>query len=204
MSQSELSPMHLDALKEIGNIGMGNALTSLSQLVNQELSMTVPQTGFYPLEDVIAQVGGEEKLVSCVILRVLGDIQGTVMFVFDEQSTYLLIDLLMGLPEGSTTMLDEMGQSAVQEVGNVLTGSFTSAIGMLSQLKLVTTVPVFALDMLGAILPSVMIASGRVEDKILAIENELFQSNQKVKGHFFFFADPDAVDKLLEALGLTQ
>lgn len=202
-NSKEMSPMDLDALKEISNIGMGNALTSLSQLVNQKINMSVPQAGFFSLDKVISLVGGEEKLVSCVSLRVLGDVRGTVMFVFDEPSTYTLVDFLMGQPEGTTTALDEMGESAVKEVGNVLTGSFTNAIGMMSQLKMITTVPVFAFDMLGAILTSIMIAIGRVEDKVLVIENELFQANKKVTGHFFFLAEPDAIDKLLGALGLS-
>lgn len=204
MSDSkEMSPMDLDALREISNIGMGNALTSLSQLINQKLNMSVPETGFFPLEKVIAMVGGEEKLVSCVSLRVLGDLQGTVLFVFDEPSTYTLVDLLMGRPEGTTTALDSMSESAVQEVGNVLTGSFINAISMMSQLKMITTVPVFAFDMLGAILTSIMIASGRMEDKVLVIENELFQENKKVRGHFFFLADPEAINRLLSTLGLS-
>lgn len=198
-----ISPVHLDALKEISNIGMGNALTSLSQLVNQKINMTVPRVGFYSLEEVISLVGGEEKLVSCVSLRVLGDVQGTMMFIFDEPSTYQLVDFLTGLPEGSTTELDEMSESAVKEVGNVLTGSFSNAIGMMSQLKMVTTVPVFAFDMLGAILTSLMIASGRVEDKVLVIETELLLANQKTKGHFFFLAEPGDIGKLLSALGLS-
>jgi chemotaxis protein CheC len=200
----ELSPVHIDALREIGNIGMGNALTALSQLVNKKINMTVPETRFYPFEEVITRVGGQEELVACVSLRVLGDIQGTAMFVFDEPSTYTLVDLLMGLPEGTTSELDEMGQSAVQEVGNVLTGSFASAISTLSQLKLVSTVPVFAFDMLGAVLPSVMIASGRIEDKVLVIKNSIFQSNKEVSGHFFFFSAPEDLNKLLDSLGISQ
>lgn len=200
----DISPVHLDALKEISNIGMGNALTSLAQLVNQKINMSVPMAGFYSLEEVITMVGGEENLVSCVSLRVLGDLQGVIMFIFDETSTYMLVDFLMNLTPGTTTSLDEMGESAVREVGNVLTGSFSNAIGMMSQLKMVTTVPVFAFDMLGAIMTSLLIASGKIDDKVLLIETELELAAQKVRGHFFFLAEPEDISKLLGALGLSS
>lgn len=202
-NSTDMSPMDMDALREISNIGMGNALTSLSQLVNRKVNMSVPQAGFYPIDKVIALVGGQEKLVSCVSLRVLGDLQGTVLFVFDEESTYTLVNLLMGQPRGTIDILDEMGESAVKEIGNVLTSSFLNAISMMSQMNMVPTVPVFAFDMLGAILTSVMIASGRMEEKVLVIENELFQENQKVTGHFFFLAEPESISELLAALGLS-
>ncbi|MCF8009916.1 MAG: chemotaxis protein CheC [Clostridiales bacterium] len=203
MPNSDLSGMHIDALKEISNIGMGSALTSLAQLVQQKINMSVPNAGFYPVEKVVSLTGGEEKLVSCVSLRVLGDIQGTIMFVFEEESTYLLVDFLMGNPEGSTNTLDDMGKSAVQEVGNVLTGSFINALSSMTQFKMITTVPVFAFDMMGAVITSIMAANGRIEDNVLVIETELFQDSRKVKGNFFFWVDPDYNNILFKALGMS-
>lgn len=204
MSYRQLSTMELDALREVSNVGLGNAVTSLAQLINRRVNMHVPRSYFLPLEEMITLVGGYEELVGCVSLRVLGDAPGLVLFIFDEESTYRLVDMLMGQPVGTTRELDEMAESAVREVGNVLTGSFISAISMMTGLHMVTTVPVFAFDMLGAVLTSLMVAAGRVEDQVLVIETELFHDEETtVKGRFFLLNEPGAIDRLMASLGVT-
>lgn len=204
MSYRDLSPVELDALKEIGNIGLGNAVTSLAQLINRRVNMRVPRSNFLPFEEMIELVGGYEELVGCVSLRVLGDAPGIVLFIFDGESTFHLVDMLMGLPVGTTGELDEMAQSAIKEIGNVLTGSFVSAISMMTGLHMVTTVPLFAFDMLGAVLTSLMVAAGRVEDQVLVIETELFHEEETlIKGHFFLLTEPGAIDRLMAALGFS-
>ncbi|HHW43745.1 CheY-P-specific phosphatase CheC [Desulfofundulus thermobenzoicus] len=204
MSYRILSPVELDALKEVGNIGLGNAVTSLAQLINRRVSMHVPRTCFLPYEEMINMIGGYEELVGCVSLRVLGDAPGMVLYVFNEESTYRLVDMLIGAPVGTTAALDEMAESAIKEVGNVLTGSFISAIGMMTGLNMITTVPLFAFDMLGAVLTSLMVAAGRVEDQVLVIETELFHDLEvQIKGHFFLLTEPGAIDRLISALGVS-
>lgn len=202
MNHWELSASELDALQEISNIGMGNAVTSLAQLINRRVDMRIPRAYFLSFEEVVALVGGYEELVACVSLRLLGDAPGIILYLFNEQSTYRLVDLLMGLPPGTTGALDEMAESAVKEIGNVLTGSFVSAISQMTGLRMITAVPLFAFDMLGAILSSLMVAAGRIEDSVLVIETELFpRQDGAIKGHFFLLAEPGAVTRLMAALG---
>lgn len=202
MQENVFSDIQFDALREIGNIGIGNAVTSLAEFINRPVNMTVPRAGFYPYEAIIEMIGGYEELISCVSVRIEGDVPGMVLFIFDNASTLKLIDMLMGLEEGTTVELDEMGMSAIQEVGNILTGSFINALSLMTGLEMVPSVPVFAFDMLAAVLTSLLVASGRVDDKVLAIETELFQDTHQVKGHFFLLTEPGSVEKLLKALGL--
>jgi len=202
--KSSFSEVHLDALKEISNIGMGNAVTSLAQLVNRRIDMNVPLTRFMPLDETISLVGGPEEIVSCVSLNISGDVPGMVLFIFDSQSTFQMVDLLMGMNLGTTADLDEMAESAVKEIGNVLTGSFIGALCQMTQLNMVTAVPMFAFDMLGAILTSLMVASGRVEDHVLVIQTQLFQEKEvNIKGNFFLLTEPGSIQVLFKALGLA-
>lgn len=200
-----LSDFHMDALREISNIGLGNAITSLAQLVNRRINMDVPLATFMPFEKTVSLVGGDEELVSCVSVRLSGEVPGLVLFIFSSQSTLKLVDMLMGLEPGTTTELDEMGESAVMEVGNVLTGSFIGAIYSMTSLQIQSAVPMFAHDMLGAILTSLMVASGRIEDQVLVIETRLFQerSESSISGHFFMVTEPGATEKLFSAMGLS-
>lgn len=204
MEGQEVSAVELEVLQEIGNIGMGNALTSLAQLINQRLEMTVPRACFLPLEEVIKLAGGYEELVSCISLSLLGEAPGTVFYIFNEESTYSLIDLLMGLKQGTNNSLDELSESAVKEVGNVLTGSFISALGQMTGLRMFTSVPLFAFDMLGAVITSLMVAAGHIEDSVLVIETKLFPRRKKqIAGYFFLLAEPCSISRLMSALGIS-
>ena len=197
-----ISDIHMDALQEISNIGLGNAATALAELLNKRVEIAVPKANFIDFEKVFSLTGGMEEVVSCVNLSVEGDITGTVMFMFSEQSTYDLVDMLMGYENGTTTMLDDMGISAISEIGNVLTGSFINAIGGMTGLNMNTSVPMFAFDMLGAILSASLVASGYWDDKILVIETLFFQNNDKIKGHFFLLPETGSLSGLFEALGM--
>ncbi len=204
MADSEfISDMHMDALREICNIGLGNAATALAELLQRKIDIAVPKACFLDFDQVFTLVGGLEEAVSCVDLSLEGDVPGTVMFMFTEQSTYDLVDMLLGNELGATTELDEMGQSAVSEIGNVLTGSFINAIGGMTGLNLTTTVPMFAFDMLGAILSTSLVASGHWDDQILVIETLFFQNNDRIKGHFFLLPETGALSSLFAALGMA-
>lgn len=200
--RGEMSDVHMDALQEVSNIGLGNAATALAELLNKKVDIAVPKATFLDIERVFHLVGGLEEVVACVNLSVDGDIPGTVMFIFTEQSTYKLVDMLMGQEVGATTELDAMGESAVMEIGNVLTGSFMNAIGGMTGLTMNTSVPMFAFDMMGAILSASLVASGYWDDKVLVIETLFFQEQDQIKGHFFLLPETGALSRLFEALGM--
>lgn len=198
-----LTDTHLDVLKEIGNIGLGNAATALATMVNKRIDMAVPQSKFLSLEEVMQLIGGLEEVVSCVCLGLEGDVPGQILFVFNQESTFNLVDMLMGQEKGTTTVMDEMGESVVKEIGNVLTGSFLGAISTMTGLSLIPTVPMFATDMLGAVLSTSMVAGGYVEEHILTIETLLFEDQESIKGHFFLITQQGSLDTLFSSLGLT-
>lgn len=205
MPEQKLIPdVYMDALQEISNIGLGNAATALAELLNRKIDMAVPKALFVDVENIFNMVGGPEEVVSCVFLNVEGDVHGTVLFIFTEPSTYRLVEMLMGLETGTVTALDSMGESAVAEIGNVLTGSFMNAIGGMTGLTMNTSVPMFAFDMFGAILSTSLVASGHWDDKVLFIETVFFQEQDKINGHFYLLPETGALNRLFEALGITE
>ncbi|WP_347491366.1 chemotaxis protein CheC [Desulfoscipio sp. XC116] len=199
----KLSEMQLDALQEISNIGLGHAATSLAEMLESRIGMGVPRTSFVTFEKVIDIIGGYEELISCVSLQLAGDIKGIVFYIFNEKSTYSLVDMLMDLEDGTTVELDEMATSTINEIGNILTGSFISAITDFTNLSVTSSTPIFAFDMLAAVFTSLVIESGRSEgDNILTIETQLFRDDQKVSGYFFLMPEPESIKRLLLALGI--
>jgi chemotaxis protein CheC len=196
-----LNSIQIDVLREIGNIGAGNAATALSKMISKRIDMDVPKVNILEFKNVAELVGGPEVEVVGIYFKVTGDITGSIMFLLDKKSAKLLVNLLMGrMDEGEG--LDEMEFSALQEVGNILSGSYLSSLAALTGLSLIVSVPSLALDMAGAILSVPVILFGQVGDKVMLIETDFNEGTNRVKGNFFLIPDEDSFEILLKSLGV--
>ena len=200
--KTPVQDVYLDAFKEICNIGLGNAATSLAEFINKKVAINVPKAMFLEVEEIFTLIGGPEEIVSCAMVNFEGDINGTVLFIFAEESTYRLVEMLMGQEVGSVIALDEMGESAVSEIGNVLSGSFMNAIGELTGLRMNAMVPMFAFDMFGAVLSTSLVENGHWDDQMMFIETVLTQENSQIRGHFYLLPETGDLRKLFASLGL--
>ncbi|MDR3563780.1 MAG: chemotaxis protein CheC [Negativicutes bacterium] len=200
----KLSPMQLDALKEIGNVGAGNAATALSQIINRKIDMSVPQVSILPLGDVPDVVGGPEVMVAGVYLRVFGPAPGSILFLLPRDSAFYLVDTLMGRNEKTTNTLDDMDESALLEIGNILAGAYLNALSYFTKFTLLPSIPALAMDMAGAILSIILIQLGQMGDHALVIETEFTTENEGVKGHFFLIPDPGSLGTILQAIGVKE
>lgn len=199
MDYLELSPMQLDVLQEVGNIGAGNAATSLSQLLNAKVDMSVPSVNIVPFDDIFSKIGVEEVVVG-VIVRVLGDIPGNILYTLDKETALMIISKLMGEEQEQIT---EIGSSVLCEIGNIISSSFMNAIAKLTNLVLMPSVPAVALDMMGAILSTTFIESGQFDEYVLDLETHFLQENQKISGHFYYIPMPGSLEKILDSLGVN-
>lgn len=200
----KLSAEQLDALREIGNVGAGNSATALSQIINRRIDMTVPQVAIMPLDDVPNVVGGPDAMVVGVFLRVYGLAPGSVLFLLPHDSAFYLIDMLLGKERGSTKTLDFMDESALMEIGNILSGAYLNALSHFTKLTLLPSIPALAMDMAGAILSVVLVQLGQMGDHALVIETEFLSEDDGIKGHFFLIPDPGSLNTILSAVGVKS
>lgn len=201
MSLEQVTENYYDVLKELGNIGAGNAMTALSQMLQCKVDMKVPQVKLLEFSQVGEIMGGEEQIMVGVLLGVEGEITGSMMFMVEEQSArHLIRKITMGmLPEGSE--FEEMGLSAMQEVGNIITGAYLNSLSTLTNLKIYPTPPALTVDMAGAILSVPAIQFGVFGDKILMIQSQ-FYDEVELDGYFILIPDLESYAKILTALGL--
>jgi len=201
LSIEDLNNLHLDVLREIGNIGAGNAATALAGLINKRIDMNVPSVKILDFNDVSAVLGGEEIVVSGVYFEVEGDIEGNIMFLLDLRSAKVLTNILMGREDPSDE-LDEMDHSAIQEIGNILSGAYISSLSSLTNLNIKISIPSLCIDMAGAIISVPAIQFGYMGDKVLLIETILQDGNDTVKGNFFLIPEAKSFKTLLNSLGV--
>lgn len=200
-----ISSEELDVLQEIGNIGVGNAATALAGMLQARVDIGLPRVKFMTLDQVIGHMGGVETPVVCVVVNIGGQVNATVLYLFSVEDMCLLVDLLTGQADGTTTRIDEMGRSVTMEVGNILTGSFLGAIADLTGLRLLPSVPWLAHDMLGAVLPAALTEFGYAEDQVLMIRTTFSrESGGRIDGHFFMLPDVQSLDTLFDSLGIQR
>ncbi|MGE5580934.1 MAG: chemotaxis protein CheC [Bacillota bacterium] len=198
----DLNQTHLDVLKEIGNIGAGHSATALAQLISEKIKMTVPDVSIMPLGEVSDILGGAEEEVVGIFMRVLGDAPGKIIFLFSVLEARTLIDMILHSPEGTTQKFGEFEQSAMKEIGNIMTGAYLYALTKLTGLHQLSSVPAFSCDMVGAIINSALADLGIIGDYALLIETEFILIERKINGHFFLVPDPGALEIILGALGV--
>ncbi len=192
---------YMDVLKEIGNIGAGNAMTALSQMLQSKVDMQVPQVRLLEFSEVGAMVGGEEQLMVGVFLGVEGDITGSIMFLVELGAAKGLVKkIMMGYDSGQEG-LDEMEVSAMQEVSNIITGAYLNSLATMTNLCIYPTPPSLTVDMAGAILSVPAIEFGIMGDKILLIQSRFFDEVE-IDGYFVLIPDLDSYQKILSALGI--
>lgn len=197
----EITQLQLDALREIGNIGSGHAATALSTLLQRRIDMSVPEVWAVPfgqVETVIGQLGTPQAVV---YVKVEGDAPGKAVFFFPLESAEIVVQALLGSQEPVDLFGDEMAQSALREVGNIMVSSFLIALTSFSGIPLQPSVPVLAVDMAGAILDAILLEDGSLDDSVLFIDTQLSGIPQ-IEGQFIFLPNEGSLKKLLRALGV--
>ncbi|MBP3780951.1 chemotaxis protein CheC [Selenomonas sp. AE3005] len=197
-----LSANQLDALREIGNVGAGNSATALSQVINRRIDMNVPKVSMVPLEAVPDLVGGPDAVVVGIFMRVYGKAPSNILFLLPQKSAFYLVDTLMGKPRGQTTSLDFMDESALMEIGNILSGAYLNAFFTFTQITMLPSIPALAMDMAGALLNVVLAQLGQMGDRALVIETEFLSEDDGINGQFFLVPDPGSLETIIRAVGV--
>ncbi|MBD5454332.1 MAG: CheY-P-specific phosphatase CheC, partial [Lachnospiraceae bacterium] len=147
----DMSQEYFDVLRELGNIGAGNATTALAQMLQCKVDMAVPKVGLLEFKEVGEAMGGEEQIMAGIYLGVEGDITGSIMFLLEKDSARFLVSKMMGTQEEGEEF-SEMELSALKEVGNIITGAYLNSLSSITNLKIYPTIPDMTIDMAGAIM----------------------------------------------------
>ena len=198
----------LDAIREVGNIGTGNAATALSGLLSRMIHMDVPKTELVSIYEIGEHYGDPMQIVGAVFVRSIGGFQCSLIFIQPEEDAKLMVELLLKqqfgtfIPAGEVPQ--EMTDSALTEVGNIVLSSFLNSINMLLGTQYQISVPGVAHDMLASILDVVASIYGQMGETALLVNTELkvegLEEGHKISGHIILIPDPDSLALLLRKL----
>ena len=201
---NDLSTIQYDVLKELGNIGAGNATTALAQLINKKVQIGVPQVRLLEFNEISSVIGSEENVMAGILIMLSGEINGMMMFLMYPEVARSMINVLM-CDNSDSTDFNDIEISAVMEVGNIIAGAYLRSLSELTGLTIDVSVPMLQIDMAGAILSVPAIEFSKIGDKVLLIETEFDDENDKkdtITGYYILVPELDSYEKILESLGV--
>jgi chemotaxis protein CheC len=202
LNYNELNEIHIDVLKEIGNIGAGNAATSLSQMLSKRIDMNVPEVSILKYDDAIESIGGAENVVVGILVSFNGDIDGIILFLLKKEFVHLILNSLIGTDLCNFEEISEMELSALSEIGNIMVSSYVNSIASLTNMTIDITVPSLNIDMAGALLDAVAAEFAEAADRVIFIKEKYFYGEETVYSNMLLLPSMSSLSKLLKGFGI--
>lgn len=205
----KLTPEQIDSLMELGNIGSGNAITALSQLLNSKIDMSLTDLEIVPFWKLPDKLGGCDVEVVGIYSDVKGTNKLSILQIFPSESIINLINFLSKDKDKKITKLknlkdlDDFSYSIIVETGNILSGHYTSSLANLMSIALIPDVPDVALDSIGAILDGIVARCSEFIDIMLVIRTKLQVEEIDLSGTFCYFPDVETLNKLFKTLNIV-
>ncbi len=197
-----LNELRTDALREIGNIGLGGAVTALSDLTGVLFTLDAPRIHQMDTATLPSLCEMPESLVVGTVSRVNGDWPGEGAFLFPWPSACVLWQMLVQMQPSGLDELNELYQSVINEVSNIMLGNYLQAISQMTGFTLQMEPPAFAADMAYAVLSSIMVEALYGHRELLAIETAFKTPEHEFKGYFLYLPETGNLEKLFSVLGI--
>ncbi len=184
---------------ELVSVGTSNAMSGLSQMIGQEITVSSFTLRRVPVSAIPRLVGGPEVTAVGIYLTVSGSADGHLMLMYEPKIACAFVDLIMGNPADTTKVLGEMEQSALGEMGNIIGAFFLGALADATGLTLRPSPPIVMMDMAGALLDVVSADLLLTEDETYLAETTFSTPGREISGVFFVMPSEALRDALLGA-----
>jgi chemotaxis protein CheC len=197
-----LGPSEMDLLREVANIGAGHAATALSTMIGSTIMISVPRVNFLPVDEVPPVVADHEEPVAAVLLHMLGDLTGRTLLVFPRATSVRLAEMLLQKEPSGATTLGELEESAVMEVGNILSSAYMNALAEFMGMMLLPSPPTLRIDTSAAVLAETHVRYGHQADQVLCVESEFLlpDVDERLRGFFLLLPDPASLGVILRSV----
>lgn len=199
----QLNATHMDVLREVGNIGAGNAATSLSAMLDRTVDMSTPSVKILDINDATDTLGGAENVVVGILGKLKGDIDGLIVFMIAQDFALAAINFLLQNRTEDCMELTDIEFSVLAEIGNIMISAYIGAISALSGLEILTSVPAVNVDMVGSLLSVPAIVMEDYSDKIIYIENDFMNTEESITANMLLMPSIDSLNKIMVGLGIA-
>ena len=199
----EIDPTVAGLWKVLMTKGVTDAISGLSQMCEAHIKVSSIDAKQIPVTAIPDLLGGPEVMVAGVYLQISGAGAGHIVIVCKPKTVFELIDMLMGEPRGTTTEFDEMGQSVLGEVGNVMGSQFLTTLSDVTGLELRVSPPAVMMDMAASILDATLADLLSQTDEILMLDTTFGTVDLQINGKFLALPSPELQAKLFGSLAVV-
>ena len=189
-----------DMLHQVNEKAAESASRALSKLIDRPVEVGISRADVKRVENLSPLIG-QEEVVAGIYLPVTGDIKGAALLIFPKETAFTLSDLLVKREAGTTRKLTELDESALKEVGNIISGSYLTVLSNMLQIKIVEHIPNFSFDMFGAIVSQIITDFAQKTENALVIEIEFLFKPEKLKGYFLLLFEVEQLKAMLGSIG---
>ena len=198
----ELGENQMDVFREIGSIGNGNAITALSGILSEKISMELPEVNILEFNMAQNKIGDAEEIVGAVLVEMSGELSGLMMLILERDFIKTMIKKVLSYEKENLLDMEEMEESLLIEVGNIMLSSYISALSSLTNIQIHLSVPQFAVNMLGGILSMPMAMMGIESDKIMMITGAFSIGGEEMDSNILLLPDIRSLNVLMKKLGV--
>jgi chemotaxis protein CheC len=200
----KINQMHLDALKEFGNIGAGNAATSISMMLNKKTDINVPEVKLISLSDLWKIFKDPEEITAGAMIGVGGELDGAILFLMGTEDIKKVLEMMMLPKPEDLTELNEMNRSAIGELGNIMCSSYVVSLSQFTNLNIHSLPPKVVVDMIAAIVSEVSLITTDGSDYLILIETNMSVEDfeKEISGYIIYIPDEASLNKILKTMGL--
>ena len=192
---SPLSELQLDALTEIFNIGAGRAASSLSEIVGEEVKLSVPRVQLYQSSEINAEVLSlNSPRVGAVKQSFSGPFDADAMLLFTEERAMEIVHDMMGSQVGIEEMV-EFEQEAMCELGNIILNACLSSMADILKLTLDSSLPAYSVGETDTILRQIV--SEANQPVMLVLHIDLAIEKRLSQGYLVFLLSSSSLRELL-------
>jgi chemotaxis protein CheC len=195
-----LSEIQRDALKEVGNIGAGHAATALSQLLNTTVKLSEPTIDVLKFRDLSSRVGSGDRTVAALHMYVRGEAPGQMVVLFDRDQALEFVNVFIKRIIGDIQIFDSIVDSTLKELGNIIAGSYLTALISLTGINLLPSVPTLSYGTVQAAFRTLM--SILPDQDVFLIESQFLDKDKAVSGQFILIPETGSLEPLLSVFGV--
>lgn len=195
MDINQLNTLEIDTLKEVINIGFGNAVSELSNHFDNNIQMTVPAVEIISLQNVFDVIGNPDNKAYAIFSQFGGELEGNIFFLLDEE---IVGEFMQFLPQKVSNT------SLVNQIGSIVSKSFINTLVEFTELQIIQSPFQITYDMVGAIVQQGFIEYCEISNEVILVASSFILDEKKLKGYFIFFPNPMHLPVLFNKLGVSD
>jgi chemotaxis protein CheY-P-specific phosphatase CheC len=196
----DLTDQQMDALRELGNIGAAHAATTLSTMLNTTIDMNIPDISVIDLSHVHEHISDE--IAAMVLFKIDGELSkgGYLLLHVPVKSAIGLVNAMLGM-EDLTRPMDEMDESALLEIGNIMVSAFLDGTAGLLNVIMIPSPPGLVIDMPHAALQGIIAMQLEGNDnEVVLFRTELKSSDYSLESDLILLPDRLLLEELIQKL----